>query len=316
MHLIIKRVAIVVVPGALVGLILASFYCGFRKADGIYVMQNILTGFIVLAIVLLLNFKNLGAAIVTIVIKSVSTVIFMNITYYHENSLFYHSLFLKPRNTAEKIPFCEKVIQNGKTVLFDCAESVFQEKSPFMFFFTFAVQECLCQVPLYFFNSMRQMLVAIMFAMFCLIYNEEHSSKPSVWFTISIIFASTFGVSIETIFFYETNGGIDFFNFALLLAMLLSVAGKRREVKNLFCGWERSEYYDVLRTTTEVNSHMLCAPLESRAETLLHVRFPQHRLLRASSMTSILYDYLDYEGTFLHSRSMINHDLNIRGVDC
>ena len=184
----IKRVAIVVVPGALVGLILASFYCGFRKADGIYVMQNILTGFIVLAIVLLLNFKNLGAAIVTIVIKSVSTVIFMNITYYHENSLFYHSLFLKPRNTAEKIPFCEKVIQNGKTVLFDCAESVFQEKSPFMFFFTFAVQECLCQVPLYFFNSMRQMLVAIMFAMFCLIYNEEHSSKPSVWFTISIIF--------------------------------------------------------------------------------------------------------------------------------
>ena len=122
--------------------------------------------------------------------------------------------------------------------------------NPFTFYFSYQTdneENFLCpKIYLTYTYSFFPILTFLFLSLFILNYNIRDSREGKTWFTVLVfvlVFVFSFLLNILFIYIY---GLLDFLIYIIIFCLLISVAGYRRELKSLFCGFLSQE--DILPT--------------------------------------------------------------------
>ena len=232
--------------GAFFSILIVVFKGSFRI--GFQIVWLIISACLVLGGTLLVNFSSLFVMILFMVAIEAWKIFIVNFKI--QSSIYFTSATMRMRTgfLADLHPFhCQysALMQNGSQT--NTLEQTFTEPviTPFIFIFIWANYDYVCPQMLYTVVAQYAMNFDQFFAMFVLIYNSEHSKKPSKFCTLGTIFISIAFTCAESVLFKITRGGSFFIHFFALLLWVVIIAAKRKELKQLFFGFPLPNYSDI-----------------------------------------------------------------------
>ena len=228
-----KRYSIALLPGAVLGLVVAILIQCLDQCELVYILWNISSFLICLTVLLHLNFQTLGAVLVMKVSIFIYMLVSFNVSFDRGNSPFEYpaSIALTSEMWDTVTPLNQKFaydIQIGdkhqsEALKFDC-----HGRNPFIFFFAFFVgNNDINSVPVHFFYPLWNIAASAYLAVFCLFYNLDHGKIRKKTFSVSIFVVSVTGFALIVAFSHETYSLTGLVQLAALLTLILVMAGNR-----------------------------------------------------------------------------------------
>ena len=137
------------------------------------------------------------------------------------------------------------------------------ELDPFNFDIRFNYPAGICDSHLAAFSfSLSTVVVLEFFAMYCLVYNYEKSRQPAAWFTFLVFGITLCGLFLQALFFDSSKALSPLGPIVVLLIILMSTAGSRKELKSIFCGFPSSSNVETMIYLTHRVDHPTPDPIE------------------------------------------------------